>query len=411
MGFMANALIFLLLGIKLGEIDFIVYWKWMAVAAFVAIFVARPISIFLSFFISNLFRTKQEKISFPYQMISVWGGLRGALSAAVVLMIPEDFAYANQLQAMTVGVIGGTFLFNALSITWLLRKLRLVDYTISEKIQKCEAQILVDESVRHHLGRMLDRKYINQSIYDFLENLYSSDENKAVCHLKKLQHKLSGQSDREIEKILTYHALGIEKKSYERLFEHHEISEKRFLVLQESVMRQLDRLDRDELPEERKSPEKIAPQIPREIPSFAHLRFRLIRKIARYLHTKKRNTIILERLQHYRARRIASWKVILDMEKLSTYQGLFEESRILQKIIARYRKWNLNAEVKMQNLEETFPKVVQNTRIKMAEHSCLQLAKKLENEFLEKGLISEKVFQDLNKNLRQQFKKNLMRGV
>ena len=112
-------------------------------------------------------------------------------------------------------------------------------------------------------------------------------------------------------------------------------------------------------------------------------------------------------MQHYRARRIASWKVITDFEKLSAYHGLFEESKILQKIISRYRKWNLNAEVKMDKLEARFPDVIQKSRIEMAEHSCIKLARKLEDEFLDKGLISEKVFQDLNDRLQQQLKKNL----
>ena len=210
---------------------------------------------------------------------------------------------------------------------------------------------------------------------------------------------------------MTYHALGIEKKTYTRLFEHHEISEERYLVLNESVMRQLDRLDRDELPDERKSPEKIAPDIPKEVPSFSHLKLKIVRKIARYFYKKFRNKKILERMQHYRARRISSWKVILDFEKLSTYHGLFEESKILQKIITRYRKWNLNAEIKMDKLEVKFPNVIHAARVKMAKHSCLHLTKKLETEFLEKGLISEKVFEDLRQALRKQFDKNLRQGI
>jgi CPA1 family monovalent cation:H+ antiporter len=89
MGFMANALIFILLGIKLGQIDFLIYWQWMLVASIITIFIARPVSVFISFLITNRFRKPQERISFKYQAISIWGGLRGALSAAVVLMIPE----------------------------------------------------------------------------------------------------------------------------------------------------------------------------------------------------------------------------------------------------------------------------------------------------------------------------------
>ncbi|MDH3324115.1 MAG: sodium:proton antiporter [Candidatus Peregrinibacteria bacterium] len=407
MGFIANSLIFLLLGMKFVQIDFLEHWVLVLTSAGLVIFVARPFSVFLSFAISNLFRKDYEKISFSFQTIAFWGGIRGALAAAAVLLIPESFVYFPELLAMTAGTVLATFLLNVTTISALLKKLKFIDFTVSEKIQKFEAEILIDEEVRSHLEKIKDKDYISEKIFDKLEKDYSRAEDRAISNLKKLQQRLKKKSSREIEKILMYHALGIEKKCYENLLEHYEISEERFCVIRESIYRQLDRLDRDELPEERKSPIKYAPEIPKEVPEFNEIPFEGVRNFFQNLFVNYRKRKILERLQHYRARRIAGAKVIFDFEKLREHHAIFGEKDILDNIIERYKGWHKNAQEKVEQLEKKFPKIVVPARMKIAKNSCFKKERKCQKEFCGKGLISEKVYQDLKENLEKKVEDNL----
>ena len=393
MGFVANSLIFLLLGMKIGQINFFENWQLILISAGTTIFLARPISVFFSFLITNFFRKKEKKISLKFQIISIWGGLRGALSAAVVLMLPENFAFAAKLQAATAGTIAATFFLNATTISFFLKKLKLTEFSLAEKLQKLEAEILIDENLRKYLKNLFEKKFITKNVFEILEKNYSKNENRAEKILHELQQKIAQKNEREVEKILMRHALFIEKKSYEKLFENNEISEKLFLILLESIFRQIDRLNRDQLPHERKTSKKIAPKIPEKISRI----FLFFGKFGKKIWEKFREKKILEKMQHYRARRIASWKVFLDLEKLSGRRGLFENSSILEKIIIRYKKWNLNAEIKTDVLEKNFPKLVRQKKIEIAEFSCAKMEKKIKKIFLQKGLISEKVFLALQK--------------
>ena len=401
MGFLANSLIFLLLGMKLGQVDFEAYWISMLVAAGIGIFIARPVSVFFSFGITNLFRDKDHKISFPYQCITSWGGIRGALAATAVLLIPEDFAYAMQLQAMTAGVIFGTFLINATTISKLLKKLKLVDFTVSEKIQRYEVQILIDESIKQQLNEMLDKKYITKDVFGSLEKRYSSAEEKTIHDLENFEKTLTEKA-RETEKFLTYHALGIEMQTYRNLFAKHEISEGRFLTLLGSMIRQTERLDRDELPEERKTQLKIAPEIQTKCPYNAYFLWGIPRKIFFYFRDRQ----ILKRLQHYRGRRIASWKVIQSFDYLKKNHPLFHSSDVLKKIIKRYKGWNKNAEGKISKLENQFPSLVVSAKMHMAERVCLELEKELLTNFVKAALISEKVYKKMDEELNKKLHKN-----
>jgi len=50
----------------------------------------------------------------------------------------------------------------------------------------------------------------------------------------------------------------------------------------------------------------------------------------------------------------------------------------------------------MKALDHKYPELVTATRVRMAERSCLEKEKKIEQEFLEKGFISEKIYADLD---------------
>ncbi len=400
MGFISNALIFLLLGMKLGQIDFSQHWYSVAVASVVGIFVARPLSVFISFFITNRFRRKEDRISIPYQTITAWGGLKGALAAAAVLLIPESYPYAQQLQAMTAGVIVGTFLLNATTISWVLKKLRLIDFTISEKIQEFEVQILIDEAIKHHLKEMLDKKYIGDSIYKKLEKKYARAEEETIHQFESFQKTLQRET-RETEKFLTYHALSLERQVYQTLHDQHELSDKRFMILTESMIRQKERLDRDELPEERKSHPKIAPQIP-TCPFKPKQWFGLPKKCFDRFQKKQ----VTERLQHYRGRRISSWKLVRSLEILKQKHPLLKSSQVLEKIIARYKNWNKNTESKIKALEKDFPSLVSSARIHMAERVCLRTERQLLKKFAKNGLITEKVYKKMRDELDERILEN-----
>lgn len=120
-GFIANSIVFLLMGIHYERLPLGTYWK-DALIAIPLVLLGRAISVYG---ISGLFIKSRWKTPFPQQHVLFWGGLRGALALALVLSIPADFPGAERLEAVTFSVVAFSVIVQGLSVKWLLVKLKL----------------------------------------------------------------------------------------------------------------------------------------------------------------------------------------------------------------------------------------------------------------------------------------------
>ncbi len=404
LSFISNALVFLLLGIKLGELNLFDYWKQIAIASAVVIGLARPLSVFVIMNLINITRAPKKRLNWQNQTVLVWGGLRGALSAAMVLLVPSSFPLRDLLLAITGGVILVTFLLNANTLKIMLKGLKLDALSFAEKVQSYEAEIAIDKEVREYLQNLQTQQIINAEVYTSVDNYYAKTQQKAEKSLKKIQKSLPDKAPREIEKIMNYHALMIEHEVYEQMYRQLELSEDRFQVLQGSVLRQLGRLEQDILPDERQISQNLTPKFRPEAPCTPQLFFGIPYAFWR----KKQKRKIIRKLQHYRARAVAGRQVIADLGHLNQSTCLLCEKQILDKILARYDLWVQNAHQKMEILRQNHPRWTTQAEMAFARYMSLLKEQQLEKSYAKKGLISDKVQaqyelridRDLRKNFR-----------
>src|SRR3989344_2350501 len=121
--FIANSLIFLLIGLSVRDVQFGQYVLPVAVALFV-VFLARFVSIYAVIPITNRV-VKEEKVPWSWQFILSWGGLRGALPLAIVLLLPVDFPHRELLLVLTIAVIFFTLILQAPTLTKFLHRFKL----------------------------------------------------------------------------------------------------------------------------------------------------------------------------------------------------------------------------------------------------------------------------------------------
>jgi monovalent cation:H+ antiporter, CPA1 family len=119
--FIINSLVFLLIGLEVRFGSVLRAWKPILIVV-AAIFLGRILSVYTLVPFSNLF---SKPISFVWQYVLVWGGLRGALSLALALSLDSTFPYRDQILSLTFGVVVFSILVQGLSITPLPRMLRL----------------------------------------------------------------------------------------------------------------------------------------------------------------------------------------------------------------------------------------------------------------------------------------------
>jgi monovalent cation:H+ antiporter, CPA1 family len=134
--FLANSLVFLLIGLQVNIPDLISAWH-PVVWAILAVFVARLLVVYGLSWIS---RRAIEPIPLRWQHVLNWGGLRGAICLALALSLPAGLGNDRELlRVMAFGVVLFTLLLQSTTMKPLVRWLKI--------ITRSEAQ--VEYELRH----------------------------------------------------------------------------------------------------------------------------------------------------------------------------------------------------------------------------------------------------------------------
>ena len=134
--FLANSLVFLLIGMQVNISLLISAWQpilW----AILAILVARIIVVYGLCWLVNRF---SEPIPMRWQHVLNWSGLRGAISLALVLSLPVSFGDDRELlRVMAFGVVLFTLLIQSTTMSQLIRWLHIIT----------RSEIQVEYEMRH----------------------------------------------------------------------------------------------------------------------------------------------------------------------------------------------------------------------------------------------------------------------
>jgi monovalent cation:H+ antiporter, CPA1 family len=151
LAFFVNSIVFLLIGDQVNFVSLKSNFLLIVMAiAFVTL--TRAVMIFGLGNISNLF--SQTKTNFREQTILWWGGLRGSVSIALALSVPEILSSRQEIIDTVFGVVLFSLLVQGLSMKWLLRTLDLVG----------------DQPLRQEYSELLARKVAMTRVLDYLDN-------------------------------------------------------------------------------------------------------------------------------------------------------------------------------------------------------------------------------------------------
>ncbi|MBD0382291.1 cation:proton antiporter [Paenibacillus sedimenti] len=115
--FIANALIFLMVGLEISNIDFTD--KWMEIGGSILIVL---LARFIAVYVSLIF---DREIPNAWKPIIAWGGLKGSLSIALILSISPAFEGRDLLLAMTFSNVVFSLLVQGTTISKLVSKLNV----------------------------------------------------------------------------------------------------------------------------------------------------------------------------------------------------------------------------------------------------------------------------------------------
>jgi CPA1 family monovalent cation:H+ antiporter len=119
-GYIANVIVFVLMGVTITIDMFKEQWLAMLLGIGAAT-ISRAVVVYGFTPMVNIF-PKQERISFAYQNVMMWGGLRGGVGIALALSIPTSVPAWYTVQAIVYGMVLFTLLVQAPLMPSLIRK-------------------------------------------------------------------------------------------------------------------------------------------------------------------------------------------------------------------------------------------------------------------------------------------------
>jgi CPA1 family monovalent cation:H+ antiporter len=121
--FLANSLVFLLIGIYQAEMyrsaGLSLGWS-IAAIGILAVLVGRAVSVYS---ICGLFYSGRLRVSAKHQHLLIWGGLRGALALALALGLPEAMPYRQDIVQTSFAVVAFSVFAQGLTMPALLRSM------------------------------------------------------------------------------------------------------------------------------------------------------------------------------------------------------------------------------------------------------------------------------------------------
>jgi CPA1 family monovalent cation:H+ antiporter len=162
--FIANSFIFLLIGLTF-DLEVMVA-NWQAIIwAILAALAARAASIYG-------FSYWAHEISAKWKHVLFWGGLRGAITLALALSLPETGPLApvrGTLQAMAFGVVLFTLLAQGSSTDWLVKRLKLIQRShYQEEYELRHARYVAGRAAYDYLRRMTQQGLISEHTWQRL---------------------------------------------------------------------------------------------------------------------------------------------------------------------------------------------------------------------------------------------------
>lgn len=386
--FMANSLVFILIGILMVDVPlFEPHLVWAIIGTVIIVAAARALSIYPIMSLYNLFQVQTRRIPIAWQHLLAWGSLRGALAVTMVLLIPEDFTVSGWslslsprefLLAITIGCIAATLFIKATTIRQLVRRFKLDSLTPVEEIEYQEAQALIHHQVNDRLALYEQRGYIDSTIANELQHKHATAFTRACAQACAL----SAERRNDLAfRVLRIYAIGIEKRHLKMLYDHHEITESVYRRIQGKLRLQLEAIESGNL-----APDVTIHADERDV--FERLFF-MIKKLLK----KEENVRSFQhRYMYYRAQAIISRKVLKELTLLEQVSETIFTADAVQHVNELYTSFQNNAQRKLGELSAQDTTAARALAESLAKHGVHTIEEAVLDDIYRKELITPKLY-------------------
>lgn len=231
--FLVNSIVFLLIGDQV-RFDSLTENAPVILVAIATVLLTRLVGIFGLGFISNAIAN--ANLDGKTQTVLWWGGLRGSVSVALALSVPDSFEQKELIIATVFGVMLFTLLVQGMTTEPLLQKLKLMGVQpLKQQYMEAIARRVALNRVIAHLSTIADRKEIEPEFFQYEMALVTGQLNSVQEEITKLQGQHPQFQDLIIEEVRE-ELLAIESDTYAEFIRTGKLKDSLSPVLREALV-------------------------------------------------------------------------------------------------------------------------------------------------------------------------------
>jgi CPA1 family monovalent cation:H+ antiporter len=194
-GFGVNSAVFLLVGLGLNREAL---WTFVPaiLIAFLAVQVGRAGTVY------PLFRLLDGRNPVPlrWQHLIVWGNLKGSLTMALALSLPQDLPAHDELVAIAFGVVLLSLVVQGLSLGPLVRWLGIVERSkLRSLFEREQVRIVAARAAQQELSALHEAGILSKSTYERLRARYQVTIANSERELRRLGTDFQAHWDEVLE--------------------------------------------------------------------------------------------------------------------------------------------------------------------------------------------------------------------
>ncbi len=395
MAFIANALIFLMLGLRVEPqilINSLDQLPWVVLA----MLVSRAVVIYgMLPWVGLLHGGKPIKT--PYQTVMFWGGLRGAIAIALVLSLPE-FPYTETLVALVMGAVLFTLLVQGLTIEPLVKWLKLDQPSLIDRIVKLERDLETSRHAEERIQKLSSSGLFSSRIVHRLSQqcrLTMHGAKRAIQNLRKQE-----LTTLEETSLLYLRALSEEKVLYQKLYAEGHLSEGALRELNLVLTLQIDAIRFHGSMEHIQS-HRLHRLMEKEAYRLLD-RFNLLAPIAEYFRMRR----LIRNYEEIWGHHQGSTHVLRYLKEIEQLEAIPE--KVINHVREHYQRWHHLSRKHLDQVSEQFPEFANSMQERLGKRLLLLAQEEAIRADEVRGLLPAGRSEALKENIEHQL--NQLRG-
>lgn len=184
--FCVNTFIFLLIGL---EVEPRLLWNIIPaiLLTILAYQIGRILSVYPLLALSNRF---DLPVPLRWQHVLFLGNIKGSLSMVLALSLPASLPGRSDLIALVYGAVFVSLIGQALSLPWLVKRLKIAVTSESrQKIEILQSQLIAAKAAQNELAVLHDTGVLSKALYEEMRSSYQIQVAEAENQLRDLHNR------------------------------------------------------------------------------------------------------------------------------------------------------------------------------------------------------------------------------